>query len=180
MSSHHDADTGVGGGSVDGQDEPRPRGQTTVDRSPDDTTDDSELRLLLDPTSRAAGTARQALWEWQSAFDLDDEAIQDTLMVVSELVTNAVHHADSPIEVIATMNADGVRIEVHDLLADPPVARPHDGANNGYGLRLVAQLTDRWGWRPTSSGKYVWAETSRRRLADRRETGADAPLEPPQ
>ncbi|MET0325508.1 MAG: ATP-binding protein [Ilumatobacteraceae bacterium] len=152
--------------SSDERDDPPPRrGQTTVDRPADSIGDDSEMRLVLEPTSRAAGLARRAMWDWQSAFDLDEQFMENTVMVVSELVTNAVTHAQSSIEIIATMNADGLRVEVHDLLADPPVT-PSDRDTRAYGLRLVAELTDRWGWRPTAAGKYVWTETSCARPAD--------------
>ena len=163
--------------STDPRGAPARRGQATVDRSRDNIGDDSELRLLLEPTFRAAGLARRAMWDWQSAFDLEEAFMEDTLMVVSELVTNAVTHANSPSEIIATMNADGLRIEVHDLLADPPVVQRRDGTNRRYGLRLVAELTDRWGWRPTPTGKYVWTETSGVRPSD--PVADDAPDEDP-
>ena len=83
------------------------------------------------------------------------------LVVISELVTNAIVHAGSAPEPIAVYRNGKLLVEVHDhvpALSVAPRAADGDSAG-GYGLRLVAKLTQRWGWQPTNNGKRVWAET---------------------
>jgi hypothetical protein len=70
-------------------------------------------------------------------------------VVLSELLTNAIRHAQSPvgrhIETRYQMTADGLRIEVHDanltVPAMPPTEVPSDDEESGRGLALVAALT---------------------------------------
>ncbi|MFF3244317.1 ATP-binding protein [Streptomyces sp. NPDC002870] len=83
------------------------------------------------------------------------------LVVLSELVTNAVRHARvSPgreIETRYLREADGVRIEVHDAAEERPAARV-PGESGGWGLGLVDDLSDRWGVDDRDGvGKSVWA-----------------------
>lgn len=79
-------------------------------------------------------------------------------LIISELVTNAVVHARSPLRIVVTFSRDRLRIEVHDEDSTPPRVRPQPGPDGGFGLRIVAEASERWGWLPTRSGKLVWAE----------------------
>jgi hypothetical protein len=55
--------------------------------------------------------------------------------------------------------AAGVRVEVYDDDVAPPVVRaPTLDSRGGFGLTMVAPVSDRWGWDPTATGKRVWAE----------------------
>lgn len=81
--------------------------------------------------------------------------------VLSELVTNAVVHARVPpgrqIQTRFIPLGGGVRIEVHDASDKPPLPREPDD-KGGYGLRLVAELSEQWGVEKRSGiGKCVWA-----------------------
>lgn len=118
------------------------------------------LRLTLEPSSSAPRQARRALGEWleQSTCDVDQRG--DLLLVISELVTNAVVHAGSQFEVVASFDEGRVRVEVHDSHQAPPVERAADDGDGpgGWGLRLVGEVADGWGWSPTSTGKFVWTE----------------------
>ncbi len=88
-------------------------------------------------------------------------AAPTAVLVVSELVTNAVLHARTPIEVRLTMHPDVVRIEVHDGTDRRPFRRYFsDEATSGRGLRLVEELCDAWGVELDGAGKTVWAELS--------------------
>ncbi len=98
---------------------------------------------------------------------LDDEVREALLIVVSELVTNAVRHAgltsDQSVTVQATQLADRVRVEVIDHgkgFDRALVAEAQPSGDGGFGLRIVAQLTERWGVQ-TDSGT-VWAEVATR------------------
>ena len=90
-----------------------------------------------------------------------DAAAPTAELVVSELVTNAVLHARTPIEVRLTVQPHVVRIEVHDGTDRRPTRRYFsDEATSGRGLRLVEELCDAWGVEPDGAGKTVWAELS--------------------
>ncbi|MFJ9605283.1 ATP-binding protein [Kitasatospora sp. NPDC101176] len=87
------------------------------------------------------------------------------LLVLSELVTNAVVHAQVPkgrrIAVRFELVFDHLRIEVHDASGDRPVIRRSTCADHvsGRGLCLVEALSVEWGCqpRPGGVGKFVWA-----------------------
>ncbi|MES4900704.1 MULTISPECIES: ATP-binding protein [unclassified Streptomyces] len=88
-----------------------------------------------------------------------------TVLLVSELVTNALRHASGPIGVRMYARRERAArdpvllVEVSDPLADPPrerVAAPED--ESGRGLQLVAHSALRWGARSNAGGKTVWFE----------------------
>lgn len=105
---------------------------------------------------RARAELQKALANWCL------NAVEDAaLVVLSELVTNAVQHARvSPgreIETRYLREAGGVRIEVHDASDERPTARV-PGESGGWGLGLVDELSDRWGVDDRDGvGKSVWA-----------------------
>jgi anti-sigma regulatory factor (Ser/Thr protein kinase) len=85
------------------------------------------------------------------------------VLLVSELVTNAILHAQPPVTLRANADGGRLRVEVHDGAAEPPVVNPQadPGAvlpERGRGLFLVASLADRWGWEDQPTGKSVWFE----------------------
>lgn len=98
----------------------------------------------------------------------DDEPLAETLvLLISELVTNAVVHTGCPAVLrmlfgAGAAEAGTVRVEVADSCARPPRPRHADGDDtNGRGLELVDGLADRWGWRPEGAGKSIWCEVDR-------------------
>ncbi len=86
--------------------------------------------------------------------------LDDAKLLVSELVTNAVVRALSPVELRVIESVRSVRIEVHDR--SPHVPSPADAgpdAEHGRGLSIVDRLADRWGTdRGDADGKAVWFE----------------------
>lgn len=98
----------------------------------------------------------------------DDEPVAETLiLLISELVTNAVVHTGCP-AVLRMLFGSGaaeagtVRVEVADISAAPPRPRHAAGEDtNGRGLELVDGLADRWGWQPEGAGKRIWCEVDR-------------------
>jgi anti-sigma regulatory factor (Ser/Thr protein kinase) len=100
--------------------------------------------------------ASQALIHQGAHGDLLDR----TQLLVTELATNAVVHAHSPIRLSVIPGQECVRVEVRD--DDPtPLAAPHKpepDAEGGRGLWLVSALARRWGINGNERGKTVWFE----------------------
>ncbi|MEO3823828.1 ATP-binding protein [Actinomadura sp. B10D3] len=137
----------------------------------------------LDPGPRAASRARaltgEALRRWHVT---DPAALDDVVLIVDELVTNAVVHGSGPVRLTLRLDTDpgepagtagsepgaeGARYpvrlvgEVTDAAtavprvpAEPP--RVLDWSEAGRGLLLVAALATEFGARPGPSGKTVW------------------------
>ncbi|MFI1092716.1 ATP-binding protein [Streptomyces sp. NPDC020917] len=113
------------------------------------------LKCTSESTEAARRLVRTALATW----DLE-ALVDDAVLIVSELVTNAVRHTPSLlIRVSITRSAPGlVRIDVVDRSQRPPLRRRTDEySENGRGLTLVDRLTAHWGSDPLPFGKRVWA-----------------------
>lgn len=91
----------------------------------------------------------------------DSSADVETLvLLVSEVVTNAVLHARSDILLDVRPARDLVRVEVHDgSPVEPRVHHFHLTSGTGRGLRMLEQLARRWGVEAgPRGGKVVWFE----------------------
>jgi hypothetical protein len=109
--------------------------------------------LVLPSDSATPRAARQAVAE---AYG-DHARCGDLLLCVSEVVTNAVLHARSAARLTLLRRDHVLRVEVEDDDPTPPVRRPHSTtATTGRGLRILDELTLRWGTRPVADGKVVW------------------------
>ena len=105
---------------------------------------------------RSRQFVREALLEW-SLRDLLDDAT----LLVSELTSNALMHAHTPMVVGASWSpAAGVlRISVHDDDGAHPVVRHPDAhATSGRGLEILEHVASRWGVTHENDGKVVWFE----------------------
>jgi PAS domain S-box-containing protein len=88
-----------------------------------------------------------------------EETLETAELCVSELVTNAIVHAGTRIEVRVVEYDGGVRVEVEDGSPHRPVARNYTSLTaTGRGLRMVDQLVTRWGARSHGEAKTVWFE----------------------
>jgi anti-sigma regulatory factor (Ser/Thr protein kinase) len=96
------------------------------------------------------------------------ELADEVCLVVSELVTNALHHAppihavpdpEGPIRLSLIRRGDEIICAVRDCGSDVPFRKnPQDVAETGRGLLLVESFSRAWGWTPLrGSGKVVWA-----------------------
>jgi anti-sigma regulatory factor (Ser/Thr protein kinase) len=79
-------------------------------------------------------------------------------LLISEVVTNAVLHAHSPVEVVLRDPGGALRVEVSDESEVLPVfvESAHTFDDHGRGLPLVRDLSDQWGIIENDSGKTVW------------------------
>lgn len=117
-----------------------------------------EARLALDPVPGSAAAARRFVGETLGTWGCD--ALVDAgRLLVSELVTNGVLHARTPMTLVVKLRRDGVRVEVHDGSTSAPTVRDYgDHAMTGRGLSLIADLASRWGVERHGDGKAVWFE----------------------
>jgi CheY-like chemotaxis protein/anti-sigma regulatory factor (Ser/Thr protein kinase) len=109
----------------------------------------------LSSVSRAREFVRARSAEWGIGDPLDD-----ALLVVSELATNALTHAGSSYRVRFSATAHALRIEVDDDGVGTPEPQPlTDTDEHGRGLYLVSALASSWGMAAAEGGgKRVWAE----------------------
>ena len=113
------------------------------------------LELPQDPAS--VGVARAFVRECCQAWGFDDPGDVSPL-VASELVTNALVHAEGPVTLIVARRLGKVVVSVLDgseQLFEPYAAGPL--AEGGRGLELVAALAEDWGEQSVEGGKRVWA-----------------------
>jgi two-component sensor histidine kinase len=109
----------------------------------------------------ARHAAHVVLSAWRLAH-MEEAAV----LIVSELVTNAVRHAKGTdvVEVDLHATRTCLRIEIQDFDRNWPQPRIPDGfEESGFGFILVNALAGAWGVRETEAGKAVWAELDIRR-----------------
>lgn len=120
---------------------------------------------LPDAVMHARRFTARTLRSWGVVEELDA-----ALLVVSELVTNAIAHTQGEVRLDVTLSSDRLRIAVNDASPRSPVkpANQNWEATGGRGLLIVEASTASWGSVPLSGGKQVWAEiplAPRERLA---------------
>ncbi len=110
----------------------------------------------LDP--RAARSARDFIARHVAEPELTD--LRETaVLLVSEVVTNALRHTDGNVDLALWRFQDRVRVEVSDETSRSPVAsRAGLLDESGRGVPLMDALSDRWGTSPHGDGKVVWFE----------------------
>ncbi|WP_240980836.1 MULTISPECIES: SpoIIE family protein phosphatase [unclassified Streptomyces] len=137
---------------------------------------DAQVRAALNGSPLAPGAARgllrAAFQEWTGlglpgAERLTDRLAHDAMVVLSELVTNAVVHAGTDVELVCRLEPEtgAVVVEVCDHHPSRP---PREGESEaayetpeyGRGLRLVAALSEAWGVTYRRGAKTVWARVS--------------------
>lgn len=130
-----------------------------------------QVQLEVGPDPAEVGRARRWARSRLAGSGIgDDEPLAETLiLLISELVTNAVVHTGCPAVLRMLLGGPGVRVEVADASDRPPAPRHAAGDDTGgRGLELVDGLADRWGWQREGAGKRIWCEIDRseKRCAD--------------
>lgn len=125
--------------------------------------DDMSFELAGGPYAVTA--ARLALADLESQLEIS--VAFDVRLLVSELVTNSVQHAqvaaEDSIVLSVSFREKTVRVEVRDDGPgfEPPASPPPEDADAGWGLFLVEQLADAWGVGEDRTS--VWFEIERDR-----------------
>jgi anti-sigma regulatory factor (Ser/Thr protein kinase) len=134
--------------------------------------DDLVATAAYQPVPAAAAAARHFVrdtlqsWELTGRSPEQDALVDDAILLTSELVTNAVLHAGTPVQVTCRIvgdDPDGA-VEIAVLDRRPAQLRPdlpHSPAEaaertNGRGLQLPAQLASAWGVTYAGTAKAVW------------------------
>jgi anti-sigma regulatory factor (Ser/Thr protein kinase) len=123
------------------------------------------LRLSLQRNVQAPGIARGAVAELCEEHGLERSLRQTVVLLVSEVVSNAVRHSsgpdDAPIVLSAAVTEEAVRITVTDAGEGfTPAERDPERVEGGYGLYLVEKAASRWGVDATPPTS-VWFELDR-------------------
>jgi anti-sigma regulatory factor (Ser/Thr protein kinase) len=112
----------------------------------------------------APNLARQHLLTW--AAHLPDNAMDDALLLTSELVTNAVRHGAPEVALQVTFDPPHITVVVIDGGRQVPVLPPQPAAKDspsGRGLRLVDEIATRWGiTRESTDHTCVWFQIEER------------------
>lgn len=164
-------DGGMAG--LDGREQPRGDGRATVSRWSPTVEDESALKALelfgnpteaevpLPSRPESAATARRlvqvvVLRQW----GLGARITEDAVLLVSELVGNAVRHTGARVFGLRMRHRRGwIRIEVRDPSRGLPCLMPVQELDvSGRGLFLVDELADRWGVDLLPRGKTTWFE----------------------
>lgn len=132
----------------------------------------AETRAILPGSPISPGSARtlvrNALTEWAASGlpgteHLSARLVDDAVVAVSELVTNAVVHAGTDLELTCRLEDTGALVvEVLDhhpsrAPRDGEVEAPYETPEYGRGLRLVSRLAESWGVTYRTGAKTVWA-----------------------
>ena len=121
------------------------------------TTRDGMSTLQLEPVVESTPVARH--WIAAHLRDLPADVSSCAALLTSELVTNAVLHAATPMCVTLHILPDRIRVDVADGNPSFPAIKEYGrDAATGRGLTLFSTLASDWGVQGVDGGKIVWFE----------------------
>ena len=114
------------------------------------------FELQLEPDRSNVALARRFVMDAVHALG-QDAAADVAELLTSEVVTNAVLHAGTSVQLRVVGESGAVRVEVTDGSAAAPARRHYSAeAATGRGLGLVEALATEWGTITQAGGKTVW------------------------
>jgi anti-sigma regulatory factor (Ser/Thr protein kinase) len=126
----------------------------------------SGVGVSLRPEPSSVRDARRYVDDRLSSLGFATAVIAAELLV-SELVTNAILHARTPVQLSVEQRGESVRVNVGDDSRRTPRTRHHSvDSGTGRGLLLVERMSTRWGVETTATGKVVWFELPREPVDD--------------
>jgi GAF domain-containing protein/anti-sigma regulatory factor (Ser/Thr protein kinase) len=118
---------------------------------------DGRSTLNLEPVVESTPVARH--WVAAHLRDVPAEVVECAGLLTSELVTNAVLHAGTPLCVTLNILPDRIRVDVADGNPSFPSLKDYGrDAATGRGLTLFNTLSSNWGVEAAGGGKIVWFE----------------------
>ena len=128
-----------------------------------------QVRLHCHHSVNAPRQAREAVSTACDDWDLG-HLRSAAVLIISELVTNAIRHAGTDVDVEAMVRGTFLHLRVRDASPVPPSVaelNPFTLADHGRGMPIVAQLSTSWGCvvNSTATGKVVWATLRTRPIA---------------
>jgi PAS domain S-box-containing protein len=135
------------------------------------------LQRRLPPHPSSAGEARRMVGRLLAESGREDLADTGQLLV-SEVVTNALVYAATPIDVCVQADEDGILVQVGDGSRHWPEPRSYGlTAHTGRGLTMLEDMSSAWGVVPAVGGKTVWFHLSFRSQAGEEPTEQVQPEE---
>lgn len=130
---------------------------------PERTTRPRVARRVVAPDPAQVRTCRGFVVSTLRGWGECEELVADAELVASELVTNAVRHARTPISLMLSAPDSGVVVEVCDEVGTTPRLRSTSAEDEGgRGLMVTSALASQWGTRPLpEGGKAVWCQLPR-------------------
>ncbi|GEL22188.1 hypothetical protein PSU4_11420 [Pseudonocardia sulfidoxydans NBRC 16205] len=133
----------------------------TISAHPQDGPERRTLRHRYAPDPGACGQVRRDVRSFLARWQVDEDTVEDALLVVSELASNAVDHARTPFGLTATLTPGNLLVEVTDGSPAEPRLQPFDArAERGRGLQMVQGLSSGWSFRREGAGKTVSADVT--------------------
>jgi anti-sigma regulatory factor (Ser/Thr protein kinase) len=115
---------------------------------------------MLPALPSSAGEARRLLRD-ALPDEASEEAVDAAALALSEIVTNALVHAGTPMRLRVILAPSGVRVELTDGSVHMPLPRDYSrSAGTGRGLHMVTEVVDQWGAHHDEAGKVVWFEVT--------------------
>lgn len=118
-----------------------------------------QLRRRLQPVVDSVPAARRMIVDTCAHWNLP-HLTDPAGLVLTELVTNAVRHAGTPIDLTITRGRHLLHLAVRDYTTATPsrTGPPAEHGPGGRGLLIVEALATHWGYTPTTNGKVTWAD----------------------
>lgn len=109
----------------------------------------------LERGAYSAAEARRLVARQLAAWEVEDDGT--VVLLVSELVTNAIRHASSAVDLTVAVAEGTLEVGVADGDRRPAAVRqPQPDEEGGRGLLLVEELAEEWGNEILDAGKQVW------------------------